>query len=162
MFTFRPIELPKDKQTILAIRRDSYVISFGDESLFGRPEDYIDKIEERLKRFPGGLVLVEQDGQTAGQIELQIKTENGWSFGYVNLFYLKAEYRGKGYGEHFIQYAEAFFREQAVEEYQLRVACSNRPALRFYQKHGFRQMGMEEADTAYPRFRLSTKLNRDL
>ena len=159
MFRFREIELPADKQTILAIRRDSYVISFGDASLFGRAEDYIRKIEERLEGFPGGLVLLEQDGKTAGQIELQVKVENGARFGYANLFYLKPEYRGKGHGRHLIDYAEAFFREQGVAEYQLRVACSNRPALKFYQKHGFREMGVEEADTPFPRFRLSKSLN---
>ncbi|MFJ5625112.1 GNAT family N-acetyltransferase [Peribacillus loiseleuriae] len=153
MFSFRCIDLLKDTETIIKFRRDSYKISFGGESMFGNNDDYLKKIGERLLRFPDGLVIVEKDGEPVDQIELQIKRYENKDIGYVNLFYLIVEYRGKGYGAKLIGYAEGFFRKYNVNTYQLRVSTTNQRAINFYKKNGFNILRIEEEDTV-PRYRM--------
>jgi ribosomal protein S18 acetylase RimI-like enzyme len=154
MFTFRNIELPNDSSTIISFRKDSYTVSFGDASQFGNAWDYLKKIENRLQQFPGGLVIVEHNNQAVGQIEMQIKEYEFENIGYVNLFYLIPEYRGKGMGSELIGYAERFFASYNIMEYQLRAAITNARALNFYNKHGFRILRTEETETSHPRYRL--------
>ena len=158
LFSFRSIDISKDSKTILTFRRDSYIISFGDESLFGDNDSYLKKISERLIKYPNGLVLVEVDGKPVGQIELQVKPFENKEVGYVNLFYLISEYRGKGYGVKLIEYVENFFRKYHLDEYQLRVSKTNSRAISFYQKHGFELLRIEEEDTI-PRYRMQKSLN---
>jgi ribosomal protein S18 acetylase RimI-like enzyme len=158
MLSFRSIDLSKDTETIIKFRRDSYVISFGGDNLFGDNESYLKKIEDRLEKFPGGIVLVEKDGKPVGQVELQIKAFDSKRVGYINLFYLIPEYRGKGYGSKLIAYTEHFFQENNIIEYQLRVSTTNKRAIRFYKKQGFNFLRIEEEDTV-PRIRMQKLLS---
>lgn len=141
---FRTIDVEKDRATIIAFRKDSYVISFGSEEGFGDEDEYVRRIAARALRFPDGLVLIEEDGQTIGQLELQIVLHEGSYIGYANLFYLIPSYRGKGYGRQLIAYAEGFFEKYAVKSYHLRVAPTNLRALHLYEKCGFRVLEKEE------------------
>jgi GNAT superfamily N-acetyltransferase len=153
LLLFRNIDLPRDSETIIKFRRDSYIISFGDERLFGDNVSYLKKIAERLLKFPGGLIIVEVDGEPVGQVELQIKKVENKEIGYVNLFYLIPEYRGKGYGVYLIKYTEDFFSKYDVKEYQLRVSPTNKRAIKFYEKTGFQLIKIEEEETV-PRYRM--------
>jgi GNAT superfamily N-acetyltransferase len=116
----------RDREIIINFRRDSYVISFGDDYLFGDNDSYLKKTEYRLFKFPGGIVLVENDDKPVGQVEMQIKDIDNKKVGYVNLFYLIPEYRGRGYGSTLIEYAEHFFLKNNINEYQLRVSALTR------------------------------------
>ncbi|CAN7260719.1 GNAT family N-acetyltransferase [Paenibacillus sp. LjRoot56] len=141
---FRTIDVEKDRETIIAFRKDSYVVSFGSEEGFGDEDDYVRRIADRVRRFPEGLVLIEEEGQPIGQLELQIVLHEGSYIGYANLFYLIPSYRGKGYGRQLVAYAEGFFEKYGVKSYHLRVAPTNLPALHFYEKSGFRLLEKEE------------------
>lgn len=44
-------------------------VSFGEEDPFDE-QGYADLIESRTREFPDGYVMVEQDGQIVGQIEI--------------------------------------------------------------------------------------------
>lgn len=141
---FRTIDVEKDRATIIAFRKDSYVVSFGSEEGFGDEDEYIRRIADRARRFPDGLVLIEEAGQPIGQMELQIVLYEGSYIGYANLFYLIPAYRGKGYGRQLIAYAEHFFESYGVKTYQLRVAPTNLAALHLYEKCGIRLLEKEE------------------
>jgi GNAT superfamily N-acetyltransferase len=147
LFSFRDIDLLTDSETIIKFRRDAFVISFGDDSLFGDNEVYLMRVYELLQKFPGGLVIVEHDDKPVGQIELQIMRYQKKDIGYVNLFYLIPEYRGKGYGAALMAYAENFFRKNKMEKYHLRVSKKNKGAISFYEKNGFELVRMEEEET---------------
>ncbi|OCT11282.1 hypothetical protein A8709_06295 [Paenibacillus pectinilyticus] len=146
---FRTIDVIKDRETIIAFRKDSYVVSFGSEEGFGDADEYVNRIANRIKRFPDGLVLIEEEGQPVGQMELQIVTYEGEQIGYANLFYLIPSYRGKGHSQQLVAYAERFFSKYSVKSYQLRVAPTNVRALRLYEKWGMRVLAKEE-EHPYP------------
>jgi GNAT superfamily N-acetyltransferase len=141
---FRTIDVEKDRDTIISFRKDSYVVSFGSEEGFGDEDDYVKRIADRVRRFPEGLVLIEEEGQSIGQLELQIVLYEGSYIGYANLFYLIPSYSGKGYGRQLVAYAEDFFEKHAVKSYHLRVAPTNLPELHLYEKCGFRLLEKEE------------------
>lgn len=140
---FRTINPILDRETIIAFRKDSYMVSFGHLSGFGDEDDYVARISERVLRFPEGQVIVEEEGQSIGQLELQIIMFEGREIGYANLFYLAAGYRGKGRGSDLISYAENFFRKQGVKEYQLRVALDNHRAISLYERSGMHKLQLE-------------------
>ncbi|MED3570684.1 GNAT family N-acetyltransferase [Cytobacillus praedii] len=130
------IDVEKDQDMIIKFRKDSYVVSYGSEEGLGDETAYINRIKERVKKFPYGQVIIEKDNFPIGQMELQIKYFEGREIGYVNLFYLIPEYRGKGLGNTLIHYAEEFFRKASVEEYHLRVSPANKRAIRLYTNSG--------------------------
>lgn len=145
MLKFRRIDLTKDRETIISFRKDSYAVSFGNTDGFGDADAYLGRIEDRIARFPDGLMLAEENGKTVGQIELQIISSEGREIGYVNLLYLIPAYRGKGVGRQLMEYAERFFRRSGVDEYRLRVAPNNERAVKFYTKCGLRKLKEEQS-----------------
>lgn len=133
---FRTIDIERDKDLIIKFRKDSYVVSFGSEEGFGDEIAYINRIRERVNRFPNGQVIIEVENIPIGQMELQIKEFDEKEIGYVNLYYLIPEYRDKGLGKDLIHYAEDFFRKSNVSEYHLRVSPTNQRAIKLYTKFG--------------------------
>ncbi|MCP8968955.1 GNAT family N-acetyltransferase [Ectobacillus ponti] len=153
---FKTIDVKRDRGLIVQFRRDSYVVSFGSDEAFGDEDAYVKRIEERARRFPKGQVLVEEAGDTIGQLELQIVEYEGREIGYVNLYYLVPAYRGRGVGKQLVEYAERFFRKHRVQEYHLRVASTNERAIRFYIKHGMTKLKEEASDN--PVWRMQKQL----
>jgi GNAT superfamily N-acetyltransferase len=143
---FRTIDVKKDRDTIVEFRKDSYLISFGSLERFGDENKYVERIAERAVKFPEGIVLIEENNNPIGQMELQIVSYEGTNIGYVNLYYLISEYRGKGYGKKLMDYSERFFRKHGMNEYHLRVSPNNHRAITFYVKSGMEKL-QEEKDT---------------
>jgi ribosomal protein S18 acetylase RimI-like enzyme len=137
---------------IIKFRKDSYVVSFGSEEGFGDEMAYINRIKERVNKFPDGQVIIEEDKEPIGQMELQIQEYNETEIGYVNLFYLIPEYRSKGHGKELIRYAERFFRQYNVSEYHLRVSQTNQRAIRLYNNSGLVKLRKE--NEKYPLWRM--------
>ena len=148
---FRNIDFEKDLPLISAYRKDAYHISFGTEEPFGNDEDYFRWAEWQATLFPGMIAMMEVDGKPAGMVEVQYIIENDEHFGYVNLFYLEQDLRGKRLGDEQIKYVEGLFKTQSLSYYDLRVAPENLTALKFYQRHGFQKIA--EESLAYPVYR---------
>lgn len=140
---FRSINPIDDRNLIIAFRKDSYVVSFGHLAGFGDEDEYVNRVSERVLRFPDGQVIIEENGRSIGQLELQIVSYEGREIGYANLFYLAADYRGQGRGKVLITYAEDFFHKQGVKEYHLRVSPDNIRALSLYKRSGMRKLQLE-------------------
>ncbi|WKA53140.1 GNAT family N-acetyltransferase [Planococcus shixiaomingii] len=96
-----------------------------------------------IAEFPDGFVFAMEEGKIIGQLELSLIKFEGRNIGYVNLYYLEPASRGRGKGQEFHEYAMQFFKTRAVAEYHLRVAPTNTPALKFYQKVGMAEMCAE-------------------
>lgn len=153
---FRTIDTDKDKDIIIKFRKDSYVVSFGSEDGFGDENTYLQRMKERVRKFPDGQVILEKDQEPIGQMELQIREYEGTEISYVNLFYLIPEYRSKGLGKELVRYAENFFRQFNVSEYHLRVSSDNQRAIRLYSNSGM--MKIREENEKCPVWRMSKSL----
>ena len=156
-FTFRRIDVEKDYETLLKFRRDSFVVSLGTTEDLVDPNHYLSWMALQTLFFPDGFLLMEHEGKVVGQLEVETVTFQGRRIGYVDLFYLIPEYRGKGYGALQVEKAEEFLRSQGMKEYHLRVSVTNKPALRFYEKHGFYMLKEEEIG-GYRMYRMVKKL----
>ncbi|RWZ58537.1 GNAT family N-acetyltransferase [Halobacillus fulvus] len=137
------IDLKKHRDTVIQFRKDSFKASFGDTSGFGEESEYLSWLEDKIKSFPKGFVLMVEGGRYIGQLELTIREHEGTSIGYVHLYYLIPEVRGKGKGVDLHLYAEQFFKDHKVKEYHLRVSPSNMAAIQFYKRLGMREVGPE-------------------
>ncbi|PWK05969.1 GNAT family N-acetyltransferase [Tumebacillus permanentifrigoris] len=135
MLTFRAIDPQRDQAWVIPNRRDSFLVSFGSYEHYGRDEEYLVWLQMRCEQFPLGQVLAFEGRENVGQLELTLR--EGGKVGYVNLYYLRSEYRGRGYGKLLHEYVEMFFRPFAVQRLELRVSLSNARAIRFYEKLGF-------------------------
>ncbi len=144
-FSFRTIDVKSDLSTCIEFRKDSFRVSFGDEKGFN-PNEYVELLTERIARFPWGYVMVEEQGETVGQMEIFTREYEGRLVGFVSLYYLIPPIRGQGKGAQLTHYAERRFREQGVTEYHLRVSPANVRAVRFYEKSGLIKLQEERAD----------------
>ncbi|HWO74626.1 MAG TPA: GNAT family N-acetyltransferase [Bacillus sp. (in: firmicutes)] len=142
MLWFETIDLTKERTRVIEFRKDSFKESFGNSSDFDE-HDYLIWLQEQVKNFPDGFVMVEERGKTIGQLELSIRSFQGKDIGYVHLFYLIPEKRGLGLGKELYAYANEFFNNNNVEEFHLRVSPTNVRALHFYQKNGMVEAGTE-------------------
>jgi ribosomal protein S18 acetylase RimI-like enzyme len=140
---FEPIDLQRNVETCVTFRRDSHFCSFGAGEAFdnvtGGVEGYLSRLGERLKSLPEGIVHVWRNGRIVGQIEAQVPA--GGVGGYVNLLYLVPEERGRGVGGELHDYVVALFRRLGLPSVRLSVSLTNTPALRYYSKHGWRDVG---------------------
>ncbi|WP_233499180.1 GNAT family N-acetyltransferase [Bacillus weihaiensis] len=133
-----------DRDQLIANRRDSFLISFGHDKGFGEEDDYIFWLEEQVEKFPNGFVfLVNEKNHILGQIEVSIRSYENRKIGYVHLYYLVKEYRGRGFGKRLHDYSLQFFKENQVSNYHLRVSPTNVRALFFYEKMGLVKVGEE-------------------
>lgn len=57
---FRTIDTDKDKEIIIKFRKDSYVVSFGYEDGFGDENIYLQRMKERIRKFPDGQVIIKR------------------------------------------------------------------------------------------------------
>jgi RimJ/RimL family protein N-acetyltransferase len=139
---FKTIDIEKHCDEVVRFRKDSFLVSFGDISDFNEAE-YLNWLKDKLIEFPEGFVMVEENGRFIGQLELSIRKYEGRNIGYVHLYYLIPEKRGKGIGQELHNYAINFFRNNKVTEYHLRVSPNNTQAMKFYKKNGMEELGSE-------------------
>jgi len=140
---FIPIDINKDLELAIAFRADSFLLSYGDPSVFlgsdgqGRLE-YEQFIRNRVSVFPEGHVHVWKAGEIIGQIEC-IPRKNNPEIGYVNLFYLREDHRSKGLGSKLDAHVVKVLSTMHCKKLQLRVMPTNTIAIRFYENHGWRK-----------------------
>jgi RimJ/RimL family protein N-acetyltransferase len=140
---FIPIDISKHKEYVIPFRRDSFIVSFGTDEDFGDENEYMDWLQRRALENPNGFVLVLEKNVPIGQLELTLIQYEGKEIGYVNLYYLVPEKRGKGLGALLHEYAINFFKENNVREFHLRVSPTNEHAISFYTKNGMKQLKTE-------------------
>lgn len=143
--TFRTIDLARDAETAVAFRRDSYACSFGSDERFGEVAEYLDWLRERVARHPTGHVHVWQGQVIVGQMEMLVHASTP-PRGYVNLFYLVPEARGRGLGDVLHEHCLQLLHAGGARTARLSVSPSNVRALAYYRKHGWRDLGPRPED----------------
>ena len=130
----------------IQFRRDSFRVSFNGKDDGFDENEYIDLLRKRTVQFPWGYVMVEDNGQVIGQMEIFIREYEGRQIGFVSLYYLIPDARGHGQGMQLTNYAEKHFRQNGVSEYHLRVSPTNEHAVRFYEKAGLTKLKQESTN----------------
>jgi ribosomal protein S18 acetylase RimI-like enzyme len=145
---FKTMDLKQHADVCVKFRKDAFVVSFGSDEHFrgsdGKGADrYLEDNHRRIEADPESCVHVWQDNRIIGQIELEMWFKDP-AVGYIDLFYLIPECRGKGYGDALEQYAESYFQKRNVKQIRLSVSPTNIRAVKFYKKHGWKDCGPRE------------------
>jgi ribosomal protein S18 acetylase RimI-like enzyme len=131
----RAVNFEKDKDILIQFRKDTEIESVGTSDGFDF-NAYLNRVRERVNKLPIGQLIIEVDNIPVGQMGLGITEYEGFDIGYVDLFYLIPDYRGKGFGKGLIRYADKFFRKMNISEYHLRVDSNNQRAVNLYTNSG--------------------------
>jgi GNAT superfamily N-acetyltransferase len=141
MLEFKKINLQRDFDLCLQFRKDAYFCSF--HTLDGFTEfvgvdaaDYRNKILSRIDDPQWGYFHVYLDEQIIGQIEFKTYSHLEQT-GYVHLFYLAPEYRGKAYFRVLNQFAIEQLQAANCLAAVLAVGLDNHVAMAAYQKNGW-------------------------
>jgi GNAT superfamily N-acetyltransferase len=143
--TFIPIDLNIYEDLCVRFTEDAFVESFGDASRFheadGRgSERYRLWLRERLANDPTSASLVIQNSEIIGQVTAG-KWKQDPTVGYVNLYYLVPEKRGKGLSRFLEEYTINYLLGLGFKKARLSVSPTNTRAVRFYEKSGWRDVG---------------------
>jgi GNAT superfamily N-acetyltransferase len=139
-----PIDLARDSAACIAFRRDSFFESFGThdgvEAEMGADGGlYLEKLGKRMSEVPEGNSHLWHGDRIIGQTEMRLSDEPG--MGYVNLFYLVPEWRGKGLGRLLHEHAVQVFAARGLRGIRLSVSHTNEHAMRFYRRLGWKRVG---------------------
>jgi len=146
--TFRTIDLSRDAQRCIAFSRDAQVCALGNDQRFvavngADGQGYLRWLAGRIAQFPRGHVHAFRGDEIVGQIELIVPAAFAPASGYVNLFYLVPEQRGARLGDALHDYTLELAREHGARVLRLTVAQRNHPAWRFYERHGWHNLGQK-------------------
>jgi RimJ/RimL family protein N-acetyltransferase len=133
---YRTIDSRRDARLAVAHQLDACICSFGNAARFQGRARYLAWLQSKLEEFPEGFLLAFAGDQCVGQLELEVPY--GLNTGYVNLFYLTPEFRGRGFGSALHLRAEIYFRNWEASRVELHCSPTNQRALRFYAKLGYR------------------------
>ncbi|HLH30902.1 MAG TPA: N-acetyltransferase [Terriglobia bacterium] len=118
---------PADFQTLLEI----------DEASFAHGVAYnAAELNYFMNRAGAETLVAEEDGQIVAFIIIEI--ENGRRRATVVTLDVRASHRRSGYGTQLLNRAQDILTEYGVETYDLQVDTTNRGAIDFYKKHGFK------------------------
>ena len=142
---FKPIDLPLTKDLCIKYRADSFTVSFGNADKFYEAdgkgaERYLEWIKAKMAKDPLLAVHCWLDGNIVGQIELGYLNTDA-SCGYVNLYYLAPDKRHQGLGKFLDAYVVQYFTAKKIKRVRLSVSPTNLPAIRFYEKNGWVNLG---------------------
>lgn len=147
---FQPIDFARHMEICVQFREDSFRVSYPDGDdwrQYWDEADYRKWILEHAQRFNGGAQHLWENGEIIGQLEFAYQDD----WGHVNLFYLRPDKRGLGYGPLLHEHVVAFLRSKECSSVTLRVSPNNERAIRFYKKHGWMDTG---PDARYPQVHL--------
>lgn len=142
---FVPIDLSLHEDLCVQFAVDTHVESFGNADRFHetdskRRQRYRDWLRERLNADPLAAVFVLLESEIIGQLTLG-SWKSDPTVGYVNLYYLIPEWRGRGLSTQLEKYVESSMRQMGYRSARLSVSPTNLRALKFYEKNGWKNLG---------------------
>jgi ribosomal protein S18 acetylase RimI-like enzyme len=155
MLTFKTIDTTEDRRICISNRLDAYLCTHGSSDGFlsqiggKRGDSYMNRLNTRIEQLPQGNCLCFFNGQLAGQLEL--KWHDNPNVGYVNLFYLRPEYRGVGLGRKLHERSIDIFQTLGADSILLSVGKNNKNAKAFYETLGWQNIGTR-SDKPYADF----------
>lgn len=139
--TFKPLDPINDIESSLDFRLDTYIESFQTDKGFGDSvggsfNEYQATIISRMAQGTRRYIRAFYKDQVLGQLEYAF-TSPLPELGYINLFYLVPEWRGKGIANLLMDYLVLEMKQQQLKGILLSVSKTNQRAQAFYKKYGF-------------------------
>ena len=134
---FRPVDFARHAELCVHFKREAYACSFGSDALF---DDHFESDAAYLAWLrQRAAIHVWIDGEIVGQLEVALRADPEVS--YVSLFYLVESERGTATGDAIHAHVVGLLRRHGSSVADLHVSGSNLRALRYYLKHGWRDLG---------------------
>lgn len=142
--SFLPINFELHSELCIKFRSDSFICSFGTADPFLEDDGlgsqkYLEWLKSKnCENY--GTFHIWRGQQIIGQLELgERKTID--DFGYVNLYYLVPNWRGRGVSYHIDEFAMTFLKRLGYQRARLSVSPSNSRAIKFYIRNGWVDLG---------------------
>ncbi len=126
----------------LSCYRDSWRVAHGTDSGFVSSV-YLSSARCHTAKDPDSLIKVMSGENPAGVLELDTRRGKDDGVGWISLFYLLPEYRGRGLGVQLIGCAAAYFSQLGRKKLRLHVAVTNERAISFYKYYGFTEIRVD-------------------
>ena len=142
---FKTIDLSKHADIAIRFREDSFRVSFGHADDFHEADGlgskrYLEWLSVRIGEYPDLHVHVWCEGEIIGQLEGRFDRQSP-TVGYVNLYYLAPEWRGRGLASALDHYMCDVFNGRGCHAVRLSVSPTNARAIKFYTRHGWTDQG---------------------
>ncbi|WP_439855878.1 GNAT family N-acetyltransferase [Pseudomonas yamanorum] len=142
---FRPVNLDAHLDVCVRFAIDAQICAFGSAERFHTSdgkgtERYADWLRTKSTDLPGSVVHVWLGEDIIGQIEMGRAPED-LTVGYVSLFYLVHDMRGRGLGKLLEAYAWSFLSGLGCESLRLSATPTNTQARLFYERGGWQNSG---------------------
>lgn len=131
-----------DARFYLNCYRDSWCVAHGSDKGFVSSV-YISSARCHAGKDPNCLLRVVSGDKNVGVVELDPKRGKEVGAGWISLFYLLPEYRGKSLGAQLIGCAGAYFARLGRNKLRLHVAVTNEGAIKFYKRYGFVELRID-------------------
>lgn len=143
MIEFRKIDLERDIGLCIEFREDAFRESFPDSDdwkAHWNEVEYRSWLPGRAKQYPDGFLHIWRDETIIGQLEFKYENDSG----HINLYYLRADYRGMGYGVLAHKQIVKTLQNHKCRTASLRVSPTNVRAIAFYEKLGWVDRGADK------------------
>ena len=141
---FKPLDLT-DIDIAVKFRADSFYASFGhDRDFWGEDGEgdkrYVDWLKKKLSLSRPMAFHVWKEDEIIGQIEFGFY-KGDRNTGYVNLYYLIPEARGRGFSSYLDEFTTNYFKSLNLKKMLLSVSPANMRAISYYKKNGWEDLG---------------------
>jgi ribosomal protein S18 acetylase RimI-like enzyme len=122
-----------------------YVATFGTEAgleaeMGANSSLYIARLRERIDQVPEGNAHLWDGARIVGQSEVRLLDDEP-EIGYVSLFYVVPEARGRGLARMLHDHVAGIFRYRGMRTLRLSVSPTNARAIACYRKLGWARVG---------------------
>lgn len=134
-----PVDLDTEADWYLDCYAETWKAAHGTLDGFA-PEPYLDAAKRHVADHPQALMKVMRFDEPIGIVELDTRRKAAEGVGWICLFYIQEQYRGKSYGLQLLGHAVSLYHHLGREKLRLSVASDNPRAIRFYEKCEFREI----------------------
>ena len=147
----------KEKKLYIACYEDAWRESHNGTAEGFQGNIYWETAMRRAREEPRSVWKAYCDGEFAGILELDTRSEAVNGVGWISLCYLRPEFRGRRLGIQLIGQAVFIFRSMGRKRIGLHTAETNTRAIGFYEHYGFKKAGTV-AGVLGPLYRMEMEL----